>query len=1624
MKFASERQQRIARAMVMQLVQRRYLSARLNALQTVRIGITFALAAATIFGVLQALYSILTVPHEYGHVWAAHLVGHKVSQVQVDFLDRSEAFIRGIVDDTDDFVDGGVSTTDADTNNATSVAQQSRNFGEDGRMGFVVYEPSILPVNTTTFQSIAAYNSYAEGVNEATMPDFSSSAALPVFPTAAVAVSSSTAESGTSSPLQVLVNDTHHLEISASPTAFQPASITTRTQDLVPSEATVRVVLYHDTSNAVGRALGTEGIVAIRSMGGPAMEAVVICSLFISGALCCASGFAIWGTLFTSLGVLMDALTLDYAFMSAFSGLEGDYEKAARSLHSLAGWDPHAVMAQWALAYVLAPLAVFAITYWAARTWKLRRLPRAHAVRMLCNLEWSTAALRGRAASSGGGEESGGSGAQAHKPAAPYIKRAMVVSRRQTALQAPQRLIASVASVLGATMASTPRRQGESRPVASDGRGVWGTGGSKDGGLTGRGLSGSMPSGAASGAVTGATHVSNAASVALGDTGVAQDAVKAMGGARRKIAQLMRRYHGCLSAALWDVRGTRRLLRRAKRVALAETVVPARHWVARMVKHCEAVARLPELDATTEAFDAQWTAADSSWSAVCGGTARMFRSLHHILLSAGGERHRRAVAAWTVRRYLLVISGRADLLAGPVSHWWPLLHTAIITTVVLSRLCHLSGHRPAVGAPATNSECAQLISDLAAAAVVLNVAPLALALRALHLWPWHGTGALELPWGRKAAWLVQRERGVDDGKPPALVVARRRGRPDPPVLRSVKDAREAQHLQSTQSTSGVACTSPPSDPSNARGGSPIAEALERCSSSNTSILGSRGVRWPLVAADSGAATGLSSSDMAAVSSSTVSSPATPPPPGAAPPPAAATPQGLRSHPLSMPGTRAPSGPGAQPRHPRSASFDPFERRRPRSAAGAGTPEIVPEDSAVYPVARSSPAQHGRVEVNEWYSADVPIRQFPPAASAFAVPAAPMLGSVQSGDMGNSNTVAQLRRLESGDGPRETLSMFAWPWAEVSRSAQGEAAALKRPPRPVSSAGPATQAVAEGPSVVAAPAPDQAAVGESADLNGAGGAAEQPRRGSWWGRGGAAATMAQAVRATVRFAQGTVRDDLEAEHDTAAVADSVGGSGGWSAVPTSRGAARSTARPDEAAWVSDMAALCGWAARLQGDAPPALRRATAAPWRIQVAWLLCNVASALLCACVGGTEGWAQLQLCCVALLWITFTTAVLEYRMACLVSSTWETHLAALHTMGWSAKCKRAQQYFDLRQAAAAGQPLSASDAAALQSVMFERKALEAWFRQMQMAACLGMLTPQQLDALGRVERAESGPDAWVPLGNADTELASKSMRSGSGALQGGANSKWIFSSHAGSPDPPSPRRRSGALGATDIIIDVPMHVAAAGGGGRRSGDSGARRGDWIGGVGDVAPALAAVEDGVDSSSDGSGSIGSGLDREDERAIEHAAAAGAALDDGVSVYDDAEAELAAALTEQDLDGLLDVLDDAESAEVHRLPDSLAGFGSMLRRQGVRTAVRASVAHVWHGVVGAVLDDAEVAREAAESVATGVLTTALAGRATVVSMAARSTELRKSLRRTAHGATMRRGAGQRGRATSQRQAGRE
>lgn len=139
---------------------------------------------------------------------------------------------------------------------------------------------------------------HVELSNQDPTNQYSATTVLPVFPSAAEAVAQARDDSTAATPIQVLINNTHYLEVSASPTVFDPATID-GTQPPVVTDAAVTVRHYRDVSNKVGQALGTEGVSAIRAMGGPAMEMILICLVLMLGAACCAFGFTICGVLLT-----------------------------------------------------------------------------------------------------------------------------------------------------------------------------------------------------------------------------------------------------------------------------------------------------------------------------------------------------------------------------------------------------------------------------------------------------------------------------------------------------------------------------------------------------------------------------------------------------------------------------------------------------------------------------------------------------------------------------------------------------------------------------------------------------------------------------------------------------------------------------------------------------------------------------------------------------------------------------------------------------------------------------------------------------------------------------------------------------------------------------------------------------------------------------------------------------------------------------------------------------------------------------------------------------------------------------------------------------------------------------
>lgn len=156
-------------------VQRQYLTKLLGSLKPHSYGLTFSVVIAVILGVLQAYYGYLTVPHEYGHVWAAELVGHKVQRLQIDFLDQTKGiqnFFGAVASDASSFVSGARPpppvSTDSGLQSPSGSLQKIQDYSQDGKLGFVVYEPSMLLVNFTTFQNLSSYNTFAGALYKCT----------------------------------------------------------------------------------------------------------------------------------------------------------------------------------------------------------------------------------------------------------------------------------------------------------------------------------------------------------------------------------------------------------------------------------------------------------------------------------------------------------------------------------------------------------------------------------------------------------------------------------------------------------------------------------------------------------------------------------------------------------------------------------------------------------------------------------------------------------------------------------------------------------------------------------------------------------------------------------------------------------------------------------------------------------------------------------------------------------------------------------------------------------------------------------------------------------------------------------------------------------------------------------------------------------------------------------------------------------------------------------------------------------------------------------------------------------------------------------------------------------------
>ena len=108
------------------------------------------------------------------------------------------------------------------------------------------------------------------------------------------------------------------------------------------------------------------------------------------------------GTLCLLLGMLQTGLRLDYPILCAWAGVDGDYRKVAVALHALRGWNVQHTLGAWVVLSAAMPFVVFTSVFWPLRSCRLRVLPQAHAIKMVCNTNWLSAA----SAVGGGGDES------------------------------------------------------------------------------------------------------------------------------------------------------------------------------------------------------------------------------------------------------------------------------------------------------------------------------------------------------------------------------------------------------------------------------------------------------------------------------------------------------------------------------------------------------------------------------------------------------------------------------------------------------------------------------------------------------------------------------------------------------------------------------------------------------------------------------------------------------------------------------------------------------------------------------------------------------------------------------------------------------------------------------------------------------------------------------------------------------------------------------------------------------------------------------------------------------------------------------------------------------------------
>jgi hypothetical protein len=249
---------------------------------------------------------VFTVPHEYGHAAAARALGHRVRTVQSDFLDSptwsaltgSGAASSTSSDDTSLDISpppplmpgaaaaGGGTVMAGTAENAAPVASA------DGRLGYTVYEPSVVLVDTKMFKSVGAYHAYAGALHSAllqehcdvrmhccggrcphTFTDFACCPTSNVLNERA-ADDVRTDTSGTVPLPTIPTDDSIATAAAISAAAKVQLTVSDYLEVYAQSSPEVAIVLdrWHDISNALGLALGQEGCRVFRAMGGAALS--------------------------------------------------------------------------------------------------------------------------------------------------------------------------------------------------------------------------------------------------------------------------------------------------------------------------------------------------------------------------------------------------------------------------------------------------------------------------------------------------------------------------------------------------------------------------------------------------------------------------------------------------------------------------------------------------------------------------------------------------------------------------------------------------------------------------------------------------------------------------------------------------------------------------------------------------------------------------------------------------------------------------------------------------------------------------------------------------------------------------------------------------------------------------------------------------------------------------------------------------------------------------------------------------------------------------------------------------------------------------------------------------------